>query len=297
MVLGIILGFGSAFLQSVSYLSSRIFVNRDRKGVLRLISLSHIIMGVLSVVILVFVWPNKMLAFKEYAFNLLACSFFYLAGQVCLFMALKRSDASRVSPLLGIKVFLLAIISVCFLKQSFSVLQWLSIILSITAAGVLACSGGKLAKTTILWTLLACLAYCFSDLNIKPLVTNFRYLGLGYASVLSVCLCYSICGLAGVVILCFQPRSSKGMWAGAAAFTLSWFVGQFLLFACFTLLGVVPGNIIQSSRGMISILIGFLLASAGFESLEERISRRTLLERVGAALLMSGAIALYFLGA
>ena len=173
----------------------------------------------------------------------------------------------------------------------------MSIVLSITAAGVLACSGGKLARISILWILLACLTYCLSDLNIKPLVTHFRYLGLGHASVLSVCLCYFICGLAGMVILCFQSRSSKGMWAGAAAFALSWFVAQLLLFVCFTLVGVVYGNIIQSSRGMMSILIGFLLALAGFESLEERISHRILLKRIGAALLMSGAIALYFFGA
>lgn len=297
MALGIILGLGMAFLISVSYLTSRIIVSRNHKSVFRLISLSHIIMGVISVVILVFIWPDNMLAFKEYGFNLLACSLFYLTGQACLFMALKRSDASRVSPLLGVKVFLLAIISVCFLNKSFSGLQWLSIVLSIAAAGILACSGGRLCRISILWIFLACLAYCLSDLNIKPLVILFRYLGLMHASVLSVCLCDFICGLVGLIIFCFQSRASKGMWAGAAVFASSWFIGQILLFACFTLVGVVYGNIIQSSRGVMAILIGFLLASIGFESLEERVSHKVLLQRIGAALLMSGAIALYFLGA
>jgi hypothetical protein len=69
------------------------------------------------------------------------------------------------------------------------------------------------------------------------------------------------------------------------------------LFACFGLIGVVHGNIVQSTRGLISIGIGYLLARAGHAHIEERVSRATMLRRVVAGVLMLLAVALFTLGA
>lgn len=48
---------------------------------------------------------------------------------------------------------------------------------------------------------------------------------------------------------------------------------MFFLFGCFGTIGVVYGNILQSLRGVISILVGFLIARMGFVSLEEKVGR------------------------
>jgi len=69
---------------------------------------------------------------------------------------------------------------------------------------------------------------------------------------------------------------------------------MFFLYTCFALIGVVFGNIIQSSRGIISIGLGYLIANIGFERLEPKITRGVYLRRVLAGLLMTGAVALYY---
>jgi hypothetical protein len=57
--------------------------------------------------------------------------------------------------------------------------------------------------------------------------------------------------------------------------------------------GVVFGNILQSTRGVMSVAIGAALAHLGWHDLEQRVDRSTLLRRLTAALLMTAAIALY----
>ena len=65
------------------------------------------------------------------------------------------------------------------------------------------------------------------------------------------------------------------------------------LYICFGLIGVVFGNIVQSTRGLFSIVIGASLAHAGWHGLETQVDRRTLTRRLLAAALMTAAIALY----
>jgi hypothetical protein len=55
----------------------------------------------------------------------------------------------------------------------------------------------------------------------------------------------------------------------------------------------VFGNIMQSTRGVMSVAIGAALAHLGWHELEQRVDRATLLRRLAAALLMTAAIALY----
>jgi MFS superfamily sulfate permease-like transporter len=43
-----------------------------------------------------------------------------------------------------------------------------------------------------------------------------------------------------------------------------------------------------------SIVLGAVLAHAGWHDLEEQVDRATLLKRIAAAMLMTAAIALYF---
>ncbi len=297
MVSGILYGLGAATFQSISYLCSRLFVGRFQRSAIYLLSISHIIMAVMSIVLLYFIWPKRMPPLEEYILVLIGASFFYLAGQACLFMALQRSAASRASPLLGLKVFILALICVLFLDQSMNVFQWIAVLLSVAAAFLLNQSGGSMPWQSIAWVLGACLGYSFSDLNIRSLVDHFSYLGMAYGSTISVCLSYLVCGLAGGIALFFLRNLNRSMWTYAIPFSLSWFAAMILLFACFGSIGVVFGNIVQSSRGMISILLGTLVASAGFVKLEEKVGRSVFVRRLAAALLMAAAISLFYFSA
>jgi len=294
---GILFGIGSAACFSVSYLFSRRFVSRFSGGAASLLTISHIIMLAFSAAILPFCWPRAMPTFGEYAGPLCGSAFYYLAGQAALFLALKRSDASRVSPLLGLKILMLVAISVTFLGKRYSAPQWFAVLLTFCAAAMLSQAGGRLAWKSLGWILLACLGYSLSDLSMQKLLIPFETLGLFHASMVSNCLCHILCGLVGVLALCVVRPLSAGMCKVALPYAVSWFGAMLFLFACFGSVGVVYGNIVQSTRGVISIMLGWLVAKAGLEHLEKRISFAVLVRRALAALLMAAAIALFHLGA
>ncbi len=62
------------------------------------------------------------------------------------------------------------------------------------------------------------------------------------------------------------------------------------------MIGVVYGNIVQSTRGVISVALGAAVAAAGFVHLEERMSRKLFARRLIAAAIMALAIAMFHLG-
>jgi drug/metabolite transporter (DMT)-like permease len=297
MLLGILLGLAAALCQSSSYVGSRIFTHKYPGRTLSLLSLSHIVMGILALILLPFVWPSRMPPFTEYALSLFACSGFYLVGQTFLFVSLKTASASRVSPLLGIKVFILAAIGVLFLGQHFSFLQWAAIAMSVIAAGMLSRTGEKLSLVAALLIFLTCLSYCISDINIKILVHHFDYLGLARGSMMAASLSYIVCGIAAAVLWFFVRPAAAVMWGYSMPFALAWFFAMLLLYACFGAIGVVYGNIVQSSRGIISIFFGAALVKYNLEHLDQKVSRAVFFQRIAAAILMSCAIALYYLGA
>jgi len=296
VIVGVLLGFGAALSQSLSYLFSRVLVRGVHLKAWNLLALSHVIMAAFSIALLPVFWPKVMPPFREYALPLSAVAVSYLAGQVGLFLALRTSDASRVAPLLGLKIIILAVVTVSLFGKHYSPLQWTAVILSVAAAAMLNRFGDRMAWQSVLWVLFTCVGYAISDLNIPPLVSHFGSEGLMRASAFSTCLCYILCGAITAAMLPFLPRISAKAWLGAVPFSLAWFIAMLLLFASFSSIGVVYGNIVQSSRGVLSILIGAVVAAAGLEHLEVKTSRTVLIQRVFAAVLLTGAIALFQLG-
>jgi len=298
-IIGIILGLLAAFSSSLSYLCSRMFVGKYRNSSVILLALSHVIMGIFSLVLLPFVWDGSVVHISQYAVALVSCTFFYLAAQICLFIAFKNTDASRVAPLLGLKVFFVAIISLTFFDQTFIPLQWAAVALSVGATIALTQTGGKLSRICLTWILIACLGYGLSDLGINSLIDHFQAQNLSttHSTVLSVCLCYLLAGLIGLGIMQILPPPTLAMWKHALPFSMVWYMAMFFLFGCFAHVGVVYGVILQSTRGVISIVMGYIIAKAGFVHLETKTSRMVLLRRILAAILMLGAIGLYYKGA
>lgn len=296
MPLGILFGFLAALFQSVSYLCSRLFIRRHKNDTMTLLAVSHIIIGIVSLPLAVFLKPAVMPAFAIYRNALLGTAIFYLLGQVFLFAALVKTEASRVSPLLGLKIIILASISVLFLHQSLTPTQWAAVALSTVAAVLLSNTGQRLTLWSVLLILLACLFYSLSDLNIKLLVDHFTYLGVFRGAMLSTSLTYIFCGIIGAVIVIFKRKSvSRQTIAWSLPFAFSWLLAIIFLYFCFALIGVIFGNILQSTRGIISMLFGYALAHSGMENLEPKMTRPIYLKRIAAAILMTAAVALYLL--
>jgi len=295
MLVGVLLGFVAAIFQSISYLCTKIFIKHHKTDIGALLALSHIIMGVISVPLVWFLKPDQMPDYSTYQWKLLNTAGFYLLGQFFLFAALIKTEASRVSPLLGLKIVILALISVVFLQHPMSPTKWVAIGCSSLAAFLLSNSGGRIHLSSIVLVLCACLFYSLSDIHIKMLVDHFGYLGILRGALLSTGLTYILCAIVGGIYVIFKFKDlHRETWGYSLPFALSWLIAMFFLYTCFALIGVVFGNIIQSSRGIISIGLGYLIANIGFERLEPKITRGVYLRRVLAGLLMTGAVALYY---
>lgn len=196
--------------------------------------------------------------------------------------------------MLGTKVLMLSLIGVLCLHQQFGPAKWIAVLFCTTATFLLSWSGKRIERRFVILGLLACLSYCLSDISIQSLVRHFSFMGSVSGASLATTLCYILCGGVGAVIVLVEPKhSTRGTWLYALPFSVSWFIAMLCLFSCFGLVGVIYGNILQSIRGIISIILGFALAHIGFETLEPKPSIRIIIQRFVAAVLMTAAVALF----
>ena len=296
VAIGIMLGLGAAAGQSLSYLFSRLYVLRSSGAVVRLLILGHVFMGVMSLAILPMLPLKHLPPLSTYAWPLAAATGFYLLGQVGMFVALRYTEASRASPLLGLKIAILAVVSSFYFHHNISPVQWLAVVAAVIAALMLRTSGGQMSGKTVAAITLACIAYSISDINITALVLSLRALGPVASTMTAVVFCYLISGALGLALLPWAGRPNGHDWRYALPWAASWFGAMLLLFACFGSIGVVFGNIVQSTRGLISLGLGVLISVAGHVHLEKKVPASVWLKRGIATLLMCGAVALYIWG-
>jgi len=281
---------------SGSYIFTRMFVTRRRQGVLRLLGLGHVIMGIICAGPLAILWDDDVPALRTFIFPLMGWVVCYLSGQAVLFITLRWTDASRISPLLALKIVVLGIITGPVLGGMLSEGQWGGIALAVAAAFVLNYTGGRIPVRTVALVALACVIYALADLNILALLGALGALGKTRASIVGTCMGKVICGAIGLVLLVRFGRGATRDLPYALPFAISWLAGVGLIFGCFACIGVVFGNILQSTRGLFSIVIGAQLARLGMLHLERRTTRGVLVRRLAAAGMMTAAVAVYLLG-
>ena len=294
ILVGIILGLSAATCNSIAYLLSRAFLQKHDQSHFHLLAVSHLILGGVSVGLAAFLWPDNMPSLSAFGPSLLGTAMFYLIAQICFFMALKKTEASRLSPMLGSKIIILAIISVLFLDASFTGLQWTAILFSFIAAVLLTGAGSRVPLTAIALITATCLGYCLSDINIKILIPHFESeMGTISASMFSTSLYFIVCGIVSLIMLFFLKKTPKKMWKDAIPFSILWYAAMLCLFGCFGTVGIIYGNILQSTRGIISVVLAAFVSMMGLYGLEQKVSRWVLVKRIFAAALMTTAVAIF----
>ena len=292
--LGIIFGLAAALAQSASYIFSRAYMKKH-KSTLQLLVFSHIIIGFISTLLFICIMPSDIPPFTEFILPVVSCTLFYIAGQWAFFKALRRTEASRISPLLGLKILFIAGIFALFTGQNFSAVQWLAVFLGMISAVVLNWTGERIPWQSFLWLIAACIGFSLSDLSIKFSIDRLGGSPILLRSICVAALCYALCGAMGIfMLLKMKPTGEK--FKASIPFSVAWFAGALFLFACFGFIGPVFGNIVQSSRGIFSILIGVAVAHCGFLEIEKQTGMRIFIQRIIAAVLMTASIALFYLG-
>ena len=304
--LGVVAGLAAAGFSAVSYLVSRHYGLGQRalgrKGAaLRLLAVSHLLMAAICIPLTWAAWPATSPPVQLFAGPLAASVGFYLLGQTSLFAALKRVEASRMAPLLGLKIVMLAVIVSFVLGHVLDTRQWLAVALSVAAAVMLQVGRGAVPIGAFGFVLSCCLSFAISDIFIIRLIdglqagamTSSVAISRLHAGGLAMALTYGLCGLLFVPLVVALRPYTRTDWVAAAQYASAWLLSMVGLYCCFGLVGVVFGNILQSTRGVMSVALGAALAHFGWHELEQRVDRVTLLRRLAAALLMTAAIALY----
>lgn len=292
---GILAGLLTAVLQSVSYICSAGFM-RKYKSPLRLAVFSQLAMGAFCLPLLPFLFPPGLDGKLWRFFGMVAVwAVVFAVGQTAFFTALRSIEASRISSLLGLKILTLALIFGVILRERLNLWQWAATLLATVAAVGMNWSGGrKLTLKSVFWLVMTLLFYSFADMSETCLVTMPQHTGMIRAAFGVGVVCYLVLGLLTL------PMLVKFRWTGkqfvmAIPFGACWLFSQIALFVCFGFLGTVFGNVVQSSRGLISIALGVLLMHLGLGKLDATIPRRMWIRRGVAAALMAAAIILYAL--
>lgn len=225
----------------------------------------------------------------------MACSLFYLIGQLSFFMALKHAEASRLSPLLALKIVVVALLSMLFYNNSCNAWQLLAVFICVGGAMLSNWSGGSIPRLGLLFLISACFWYSLSDIYVKKLITAIDS-GHAASGVLAAALTYLLTGAVAVLFFKMLNKPVKKDVPIIIGFSVAWYIGMLFMYICFMLSGPIFANILQSSRGIISVLLGVWLAHRGYSYLETKISSKMIIKRAFAALLMAAAVILYVLG-
>lgn len=310
LLLGIILGLSAAVAQAVSYLFSRRYSLREggvgASSTLRLLALSHAMQGGVCLLALPWLWPGELdpRAWPTLAGWCVGVGGFYIAGQALLVLALRSADASRVSPLLGLKVVGVALVSAVFLGVPLSASQWVAVALASAAAVVLNFTGGRIPGRAAGAVGLCCVGYVMSDVSIRQAVATLEAggafaasgeLGRVWSGLFLLALTYVWLGAVAVAVLAAMGPAARraAQWRSAMPYAAAWLASMALFFACLAAVGIVLANILQSTRGIISVVLGAAIASHGLVHLEAKAGRSVVVRRLLAAGMMTAAVVLY----
>jgi len=218
-------------------------------------------------------------------------------AQVMVFFAQKRIDASQLVPLLGLKLPMLAAMSALIGTEKFNGHKVLAILLTVFASFLLNKSGKRIPPGGFLLVLGGCFFYCVSDLCIREevrLIQQQTGASPMLASAQTTFLSYIIIGILSAAYLGVAKSQRGGRTlAYALPFSLAWLAGIILLTVGFATLGTVNGNIIQSTRGIITVIMAPFLIRMGWTWLESKVTLTMLLRRFVAAAFMIIAVLLY----
>jgi drug/metabolite transporter (DMT)-like permease len=309
LTLGILAGLTTAFFSAVSYLISRYHGTKDGGSSLRLLVFAHALMGIACLPLAWLLCPDPMPPAAAWLPPLVGSSLTYLAGQAAVFAALKRIDASQLAPLLGLKIAVIALLATWVLGQPLAGRQWLAVAISVVAVAMLHRSrplSRSSAPGVVLGMVVAiCLCFAVSDLFIVGLIDAVRGSPVAsptmatstqarlHAGGFAMAATYVLCGIIALPFVRQVGRRRTGGWVAAAQYSAAWLASMAGLYICFGLVGPVFGNILQSTRGIMAVGLGALLAAMGWHELEQPVDRQTLVRRVVAAVMMTAAIAAY----
>lgn len=290
MLLGVLYGILATVIQPFAYLFSRIYVVRGGRPA-ELTIHSQVIMGGLSALIL--------LGFRhEVAFTApvlgrsLLSVITILIAQVCYFFAVRVVETSRLTTMLSLKTFFLVLLNMALFRQFINPMQFLAVLLCVAAVFVMNFSGLRISLKALALILVSCFFLASSDIADYLLFTVMPHRSMLADGIMATGYCYLMLGvisLPGLFFVGVQPRKMLL----ALPYACAWLLSMMVFFVCLGYLGTVHTTIIQSFRGLFSVLLGVVVSWLGFTAIETKNSWKIWLLRGVAAALITTSVLLY----
>ena len=252
---------------------------------LKLAFYSQFAVGLICVFFLPFIDLNNV---WEYIWFIIFMCSFVLLGQTCYMNALQYGDASFVVPMLGCKMFAVAVLSVLLFDITYDWVVYAGAVGALVSLFLL--NDGKLhgSPKALTYILLTCVFFACADMMVVYLLNQ----GM---SGLEVAICAFL-----VPTVFFMPFSGvlfRGDWQVSMPFTKTLgiyavvqLIGIIILMVAFKQAGEATIiNIVQSSRGLIAIVVVYLMARFGFSHIE-KLSGQQLKSRFFGGLLMFASL-------
>lgn len=301
---GTLFGIAAAFLQACAFAASARYVRMSGKAPWTLVAPSFLVMGVIAFAAMPFCLPTdpSLLPFGKLAAAGAACMLFAIFSNGLTFLLQRRVESSRTTPLLALKVPMLAAFCALVPGERITPGQWLGVALVVAASFMLCGAGRRIGALSLLVVMVICAGFCASDYCIQvsfDLASGSCGGSLPRYSLFTLCVMYAIGGVGSAFVmlpaLLDRGRRADIRWRLVCPYAVFWITGIGFLFICFAMCGIVHGTIIQSLRGLIATVIGYFVARSGESRLEERVPRPVFVRRIIATALISAAIALYAL--
>lgn len=254
---GIFLGFAGALCNALNYAFSKDCVEKYGLHGIRQLIVVHVTFLIIMLPPLIFTGLYKYFSL-EILINTIYIIVPYVFSQYLIIRLLTATDSSVVSPLLTLKIPVVATISFILSGQIFTPQQIFAIAMIILLGFYFSSLSGRIKLMPLLVMLCICTGYAFADYATVHFMKN--YPGSNIEKTLA-CICwqYVICGFVALPLMLLKKSKLKAihLWYGKSA-SLSWLFGTFCWVGCFYLAGIVEGNIIQSLRCVIGVLIAYI---------------------------------------
>ena len=300
---GLAAGFLTAILSASSFLASSWALKRTQ-GLTSPGLMMHagLVMGLISLALL---FPCGGIALFQNGVAgrlpiMLGAAAFFFLGQTSVFGAQKLVEPSRVVPLLGLKLPMLAFITVCFLGDSFSWTKAGAILLAVVAAFLLNNAGRHFPVASVVLVLAGCLFYCLSDLCLTALTNRLAadlHESQSLAALHCTILTYLTVGILALLSFGASPKTfGKTALVHSIPFSVFWLACIVTLNFCFARLGTLHGVLLQNTRGIFTLLLTPICIALGCTALENKLTGTLFAKRMAAAILVFLSVLLYQLG-
>ncbi len=287
MDVGLAASLTGAFCQALNYVLTQKCRDKVDVSSIQIVIAVHIGMGILTAI--------PFIGFKlwntvhfDHVVPLLMVNIPYIGAQILLLAAIKKSGASIISPLLALKIPILAALGFVFLNNALNLQQLLAIFSILALAIYLSKSAGRIDWVPLLLISLACLGYAISDYSITQYSKSLQNFSEFDQVWVTVSINYLFCGVL-CLISALPCKVRLHLIFECKWISITWLVAVTLLVLGFKSSGVLQANVAQSLRGVFGVALAYMF-------LRTRPASPTLSppQKLSIAAGMVGAVALFF---